>query len=233
MNRTDIGIKTDVEAVTGLIDVRGLRLLDIGCGPGRGARELVGAGARVLALEPDPVQAAENEKQAPAEGLEFGAARAENLPVADAAFDGALFFRSLHHVPIEAMGRAIGEAARAVKPGGFVLFVEPGMEGTHFALMRPFHDETIVRNAAQAALDRFAAPLWADRSRYLYRQWPKYPDFAAFVARVLGQSFNDIRRERVETDEVRRRFEAGRRPDGEYQFEQPMYLDLFRTLARG
>jgi SAM-dependent methyltransferase len=233
LSRIDLGVKTDIEAVTGLVDVRGLRLIDVGCGPGRTSRELVAAGARVFALEPDPVQAAENGKLAPIEGLEFAQARAESLPVADAAFDGALFFRSLHHVPINSMERAIGEAARALKPGGFVCFVEPGMEGTHFPLMRPFHDETVVRNAAQAALDRYAAPLFKERSRYVYRQFPKYADFAAFVARVMGQTFNDIQREKVETEEVRRRFEAGRQANGEYQFDQPMLLDLFRAPAKG
>ncbi len=231
MSRTDLGVKGDVEAIAGLIDVRGLRLLDIGCGPGRTARELAGAGARVLGLEPDPAQAGENRKSPPVEGVELAEARAERLPVADATFDGALFFRSLHHVPIAAMERAIGEAKRAVKPGGFVAFVEPGMEGSHFAMMRPFHDETVVRNAAQEALDRFAAPLLGRRARYVYRQFPQYADFAALVARVTGQTFNDIPREKVETDEVRRLFEAGRQPSGEYRFEQPMYLDLFRLPA--
>ncbi len=45
---------------------------------------------------------------------------------------------------------------------------------------------------------------------------------------MIGQTFNDIRRERVETDEVRALFEAGRTDRSDFMFEQPMLLDLYR-----
>ena len=48
------------------------------------------------------------------------------------------------------------------------------------------------------------------------------------AARALGQTFNDIKRERIETDEVRALFEAGRTDAGDYMFEQPMLLDFSR-----
>ncbi len=227
--RRDLGTKSDVEAVLSLVEVKGRKIVDVGCGPGKVARELHAAGAEVLGVEPDPAQAAENRVAAATQGLGFAEARAEALPLESGSTDGVFFFRSLHHVPIESMDRAIGEALRVLKPGAFLCVVEPGMEGTHFPLMRPFHDETKVRNAAQAALDRFAAAHFGLRTRYGYRQFPKYADFDAFVARVLGQTFNDIRRERVESEEVRRYFEAGRVASGEYIFEQPMWLDLFRA----
>ena len=57
----------------------------------------------------------------------------------------------------------------------------------------------------------------------------RYADFGALVARALGQTFNAIQRERVETDEVRALFEAGRTDKGDYAFEAPMLLDLFRA----
>ena len=231
--RQDLGTKSDVEAVLSLVDVRGLILLDVGCGPGKTSRELHAAGAQVLGLEPNPIQAAENRRQPLPEGLAIGEAGAEALPVDDESVDGLLFFRSLHHVPLDKMELAIREAARVLKRGsGFVCFIEPGIQGTHFPLMQPFHDETAVRNAAQAALDIFAAPLFDERSRYIYRQFPKYCDFAAFAARFASLSFNDVRREEIETDEVRRRFEAGRTGSGEYVFEQPLWLDIFRAPAK-
>jgi len=100
-----------------------------------------------------------------------------------------VFFRSLHHVPIDAMQAALGAAARKLKPCGFLAVIEPGRNGSNFRLMQPFHDETQVRQAAQHALDAFAAPLFHRRERFAYTQHPRYPDFAAFLARILGQTF--------------------------------------------
>jgi len=156
--RTDLGERrNDVSALLALTSVAGLALVDVGCGAGGNARDLAGAGATVLGVEPDPIQAARNRDAAATPGVAFLEARAERLPAGDGSMDGVVFFRSLHHVPVEAMDRALAEAARVLNPAtGFLAVVEPGVEGTHFPVMRPFHDETIVRAQAQAALDRAA-----------------------------------------------------------------------------
>lgn len=228
MERIELGECSDVSAVAAIRTLDGLRLVDVGCGPGDIARALVAAGATVLAAEPDPVQAAKNRAAPAPERLAFVEAGAERLPVADAVMDGVFFFRSLHHVPVATMDAALGEAVRVLKPGtGFLCVVEPGMTGTHFEVMRPFHDETRVRTEAQAALARTASSLFRDEAHYRYTMTPRYPDFEAMVARVTGQTFNDIRRERVETDEVRALFEAGLTGDGDYAFDQPMLLDFY------
>ena len=126
--RTDLGERSDVAAVLALTPVAGLALVDVGCGAGHNARELAEAGASVLAVEPDPIQAAKNRDAAPAPGVTFVEARAERLPAETGSVDGVLFFRSLHHVPVEAMAAALAEAARALKPGtGFLCVIEPGV----------------------------------------------------------------------------------------------------------
>jgi DNA polymerase elongation subunit (family B) len=107
------------------------------------------------------------------------------------------------------------------------------MTGSHFQVMRPFHDETIVRTEAQAALARTASQLFHEQKHYRYTMTPRYPEFEAMVARVTGQTFNDIRRERVETDEVRALFEAGRTAAGDYAFDQPMLLNIYRKPIVG
>jgi len=228
----DLGLKSDFEAVASLIDFAGLNVLDVGCGPGRVAREMAVAGARVLGLEPDPAQAEKNRAAEPVERLTFVEGRAEYPPGADASYDGALFFRSLHHVPLDAMAAALAAVVRKLKPSGFLCVIEPGMTGSNFALMKPFHDETEVRIAAQRALDLHAAPRFGSRERYAFRQLPRYADFDAFVQRALGQTFNNHQRERIETAQVRALFEAGRTAAGDFAFEQPMRLDLFRDPAK-
>ncbi|MDE2074277.1 MAG: methyltransferase domain-containing protein [Alphaproteobacteria bacterium] len=232
MTRTDLGDKSDLEAIDTLLKVRGLSLIDVGCASGAQDRELVGKGASVLGVEPDPIQAEKNRAAEPMPGLSFVEARAQSLPAESGSVDGVFFFRSLHHVPVDRMDAALKEAARVLKPGGFLWIVEPGMTGTHFPVMRPFHDETAVRNAAQAALTRTAPGLFERAECFRYVQHPRYPDFAAFVARITGHTFNDIKRAQVETDEVRALFEQGRTKDGDYAFDQPMLLNLYRDPRR-
>ncbi len=233
IERKHLGERADAEAVAALTSLSGLTVVDVGCGAGRTSRELAALGASVLGVEPDPIQASKNrEPEAPA-GVAFVEARAENLPVASGSADGVFFFRSLHHVPIDAMEAALAEAARALKPeSGFLCVIEPGMEGAHFPLIRPFHDETQVRNAAQAALEGSARLLFREFERFRYVQYRRYANFEALVAQAISQTFNNIRRERVETDEVRALFEAGRTDKGDFMFEEPMLLDFFRGPGR-
>ena len=231
--RKHLGERTDVEAVAELVSVAGLEVVDVGCGAGKASRELAARGATVVAVEPDPIQAAKNCAADPAPGVVFHEARAERLPVASGSADGVLFFRSLHHVPVERMELALAEAARALKPdAGFLCVIEPGMDGTHFPIMRPFNDETRVRNAAQTALRNSARRLFRALELFSYVQYPRYPDFEALVTRVTGHTYLDVRREHVETDEVRALFEAGRTEAGDYRFEQPMLLDLYRVPTK-
>jgi len=226
--REDLGEMSDFAAVSSLMSVDGLNLVDVGCGPGNTTRELAGMGATVLGVEPDPIQARKNREADPVPGLTFTEARAESLPVETGSVDGLFFFRSLHHVPANQMDAALVEAARVLKPDtGFLCIVEPGMDGTHFPVMRPFHDETRVRTAAQAALDRTAGRLFRSASYYRYVQHPHYPDFDTMADRFASMTFNNISREMVETDEVRALFEQGRTGEGDYAFDQPMLLDLY------
>ncbi|MEO5598894.1 MAG: class I SAM-dependent methyltransferase [Novosphingobium sp.] len=231
-DRTNLGEQTDAEAVTRIVTVTGLDLADIGCGPALASRDLVQLGARVIGIEPDRVQAEKNRHAEPMAGLTFREGGAEKLALTDHSIDGVLFFRSLHHVPIAQMDAALEEAARVLKPDcGFLCVVEPGMTGSHFAVMRPFHDETLVRNEARAALARISGRLFRHEANYRYVQYPRHASFEAMVARVTGQTFNNIARDTVETDEVRALFEAGRSDQDDYVFEQPMLLDFYRSHA--
>lgn len=226
--RTELGERTDLGAVCELVDVAGLKLVDVGCGPAAVSREFARLGAEVLGVEPDPVQAEKNRQAEPLAGFTFAEGGAENLPLESGSVDGVFFFRSLHHVPIGRMDAALVEAARVLKANtGFLCIVEPGITGTNFPVMRPFHDETHVRNEAQAALARMRGKLFREEAYYGYVQYPRHKSFEALVERVTGATFNNIKRDQVETDEVRALFEAGRTEEGDYRFEQPMLLDLY------
>ena len=227
--RTELGELGDLDALTRIVEIAGLNLIEAGCGAGDTARGLAERGATVLAVEPDAVQAEKNRTAPSTPGVTFVEAGAEALPAEDASVDGVLFFRSLHHVPRELMNGALLEAARVLKPEGFLYVAEPGMEGSHFAMMRPFNDEFEVRTLAQQALAKCAQPLFEDTARYVYMQRPRHESFAAMVNKFSTLSYNPIRRELIEQAEVRKNFEAGNTADG-YVFEQPMLVDIHRCV---
>lgn len=227
--RKELGMRTDIATIGACLAVNGLSVIDVGCGPAKVSRELCTLGACVIGVEPDPIQAKKNRSAAPTPGLTFLEARAEDLPFQTGSVDGIFFFRSLHHVPAGQMDAALAEAARIVKPEtGFLYVVEPGMTGSHFKVMRPFNDETIVRTQAQAALQRTATRLFRRAELFRYEQFPSYPNFEAMVTRITGHTFIDVKREHMETEEVRALFEEGRTQEGDYVFEQPMLLNLYR-----
>lgn len=229
--RNDMGELGDFAAVCKLVDVTGLNLVDVGCGPAAVSREFAALGATVLGVEPDPIQAEKNRQAAAVPGLTLVEGGGENLPVDSGTIDGVFFFRSLHHVPIGHMDEALVEAARVLKPDtGFLCIVEPALTGTHFPIMQPFHDETIVRTEALAALARMSGNLFRSEELYRYFIYPRHASFEAFVERFSSLTYNDVAREKVETDEVRGLFENGKTADGDYRFEQPMLINFYRGV---
>jgi ubiquinone/menaquinone biosynthesis C-methylase UbiE len=117
-----------------LPDVRGLHGLDIGCGEGHNTREMAKRGARLSAIDISEVfirYAQEAEGREPL-GIDFRVASAFALPFADGFFDFATAWMSLMDMPD--VGRALGEAHRVLKPGGFLQF-----SITHPCLDMPHH----------------------------------------------------------------------------------------------
>ncbi len=99
----------------------GTRLVDVGCGPGAIQPALCRAGARVVGVDRSLGMVREAHQQAVRDRLPVQVlhADAQQLPFADARFDGALASHMLYHVPD--IRRALEEMRRVVKPGGRVL----------------------------------------------------------------------------------------------------------------
>lgn len=232
MTRTDLGELSDLDAVGRLLDVQNLDLIEVGCGGGDTACGLAERGATVLGVEPDPVQAETNRSQPPTPGVTLVEAGGEALPADDRSVDGVLFFRSLHHIPSAEMAKALAEAARVLKPGGFLFVAEPSMEGSNFALTRLFNDESALRTRAQQALGGAAAAGFEETGHYVYMRHLRYTDFASLMARYASVTYNPIASDKIDLPEVRHRFEAARTDDG-YVFDQPMLVNLYRRLGDG
>ncbi len=100
----DLGEVDYMDVIDRLVPVAGLNVVDVGCGGGRLTRQLAERGAKVLGVEPDPIQAEKNRAAAAMPGLSFVEAPGQALPIDDGLLDGVFFSYSLHHVPREIAG---------------------------------------------------------------------------------------------------------------------------------
>jgi SAM-dependent methyltransferase len=127
-----------------LAEARG-RTVDLGAGTGANLGLYPAAVSELVLAEPDPhmlkrLRVKVGEAGVDAEVVE---APAERLPFADASFDTAVFTLVLCTVPDPAA--ALAEAARVLRPGGRLLFVEhvrspeDGLARWQDRLERPWH----------------------------------------------------------------------------------------------
>jgi ubiquinone/menaquinone biosynthesis C-methylase UbiE len=105
-----------------LPSIKGLRGLDVGCGEGSNTRKLAQLGARMHAVDIAPTfirYAQATEKTNPL-GIAFGIGDGTALPFTEGSFDFVTAFMSLMDMPDQ--GRALQEAQRVLRPGGFLQF---------------------------------------------------------------------------------------------------------------
>ena len=99
-------------------DLKGARVLDVGCGDGALACAAAARGAVVTGVDPDPAMLAAACARAKHDGanVHFMEGRIERLPFADATFDVVATITVLCFVA-DAQ-RAVREMARVLRPGG-------------------------------------------------------------------------------------------------------------------
>lgn len=226
MDAIDLGRMSGLDALPRIVgEVAGLDVVDMGCGEGALAKALAARGARVTGVDPF---------MDPSPWTDVGPGRwrilrapAPRTGLPDGSADLVTFVFSLHHVPAAEMAAALAEARRLLKPGGRLYVSEPLPEGPGFEVTRLYHDETVVRAEAQAALTRFDTTLFAGRRRFRYGDPRKVTDWASYSARALGNMrFNPFTEADVLNDRVRSTFEAVMARTGG-DFVQPVLVDLF------
>jgi 2-polyprenyl-3-methyl-5-hydroxy-6-metoxy-1,4-benzoquinol methylase len=105
-------------------DLRGLTVLDYGCGAAEGGIFLAKRGARVVAVDVSAHSLEVANKLAKEHGVEIETrlVTSDKIPAADGEFDRIYGNGVLHHVPLDT---AIPELARVLKQSGKACFIEP------------------------------------------------------------------------------------------------------------
>lgn len=115
--------------IAGLVEGRGVRVLDVGAGTGIASRQMLDAGAEVLAVEPDSQMA----RLAADKGIEVEVSPFESWDPAGRTFDLVVFAQSFHWVEPTS---ALTKVAALLRSGGRV-----AMLWNRIASVRPSREE--------------------------------------------------------------------------------------------
>jgi ubiquinone/menaquinone biosynthesis C-methylase UbiE len=220
----------EYEVYERLLSLDGMDILELGCGTADITRQIATHGNErtVTATEVDRIQHEKNLLIDDLPNVTFVFAGSEAIPSGDKAFDIVLMFKSLHHVPLELMGQALSEVHRVLKPGGLAYISEPVFQGDFNKILRLFHDEGAVREAAfntiKDAVDR---KLFTLQAEVFFNVPLLFEDFDQFDRCVINVTHSDHQLSPELYQEVKDRFTLKMQPDGA-KFLVPIRVDLLR-----
>lgn len=220
----------EAEILSELLQLDGCHAIELGCGRAEMTRALAtgGPGRTLLATEVDAIQHALNLQISDLPNVTFQLAGAQAIPAGDASADAVLLFKSLHHVPVDQMDQALLEIHRVLKPGGFAYISEPVFAGEFNEILRLFHNEQQVRQAAFDAVQRAVQAGVLQLVKQVFFETPlHFEDFAEFDRKVLGVTHTQHRLSDDLRLTVRQRFEQHLSPSGA-QFLTPIRVDLLQ-----
>ena len=220
----------EIDILSELLRLDDRHLVELGCGRAELTRMIAtgGPGRSVLATEVDATQHAINLQIHDLPNVTFALAGAQEIPAADASADAVFMFKSLHHVPLDQLDQALSEIRRVLKPQGLAYLSEPVFAGEFNEIIRLFHDEQQVRQAAFDAVRRAVESGSLQLVQQEFFLTPlRFADFAEFERKVLGVTHTQHSLSPEIHAEVRRRFEQHLQPGGAV-FYTPMRVDLLQ-----
>ncbi len=223
---------TELQMLERLLPLAGASLLELGCGRAWMTRQIAERFPvrQIIATEVDAIQHAKNLELAPLEKIRFVEGGMEAIPLPDASVNIAIMLKSLHHVPLKLMDQGFRELHRVLKPGGLAYISEPVYEGELNGIMRLFHDECEVREAAFSATLRAADQgLFRHQAQHFFAAPGHYPDWESFEQRMLNVTHTEHQIDPELYQRIKRAFCAHLGEDGAH-FMKPSRVDLLRCL---
>lgn len=223
-------IREEREIFDSVLPLQGAHILELGCGKAEKTRSIAQGGkvAGIMALEVDQVQHAKNLLITDLPNVTFSLGGAEAIPAADNSFDIVIMFKSLHHVPMGVMDQALAEISRVLKPGGVAYISEPVYAGDFNEVLRLFHDEKVVREAAFAAIRRAVERGSLQLAEQLFFNTRNHFDsFEQFDQRIIKVTHTQHRLSDELYAAVREKFMRNMTSQGA-DFLTPIRVDLLR-----
>jgi SAM-dependent methyltransferase len=213
-----------------LLSLDNKHIVELGCGSADITRDIAssGSGRKVWAFEVDEIAHNKNLQLTDLTNVTFGLAGAQQIPLADASVDVVFMFKSLHHVPLNLMDQSLLEIGRVLKPGGLAYISEPVFAGEFNDVLRLFHDEQKVREAAFSALERAVNDNQFNLVEEIFFTTPmKFANFSEFEDKVIKATHSDHRLNDELKHQVKQAFEKHLGDEGVY-FKQPIRVDLLQ-----
>ncbi|MES9901188.1 MAG: class I SAM-dependent methyltransferase, partial [Sedimenticola sp.] len=185
---------TELEIIDRLLPLENTDVLELGCGRAWMTRLIAEKyhPLRLIATEVDRTQHQKNLQIDDLPGVTFVYGGAEVIDLPDRSIDIALMLKSLHHVPTALMDQGLHEVARVLRPGGMLYISEPVYDGSFNEILKLFHDEKEVREAAYGAICSVVVSGLLELSEQIFFNSPgHYRDFAHFEERMLNVTHTD------------------------------------------
>ncbi|MDA8095634.1 MAG: class I SAM-dependent methyltransferase [Betaproteobacteria bacterium] len=213
-----------------LLPLENARIIELGCGKAEKTQMIAKTGrvAHIVALEVDEIQHYKNQLLEDLPNVRFELGGAQAIPAPDGSFDIVLMFKSLHHVPMDQMEKALSEIRRVLRPGGLAYISEPVYAGAFNDILRLFHDEGVVREAAFNTVRHAVSSGMLDLVQQEFFSTPMHFDnFEHFEADIIKVTHtrHDLSPELLA--EVRTRFARHMTANGA-DFLMPIRVDLLR-----
>lgn len=213
-----------------LLSLDNKHMVELGCGAAEKTRNIAESGfdRRMSAFEVDEIAHQKNLKITDLPNVTFGLAGAQDIPLQDESVDVVFMFKSLHHVPVELMSASMQEIRRILKPGGFAYISEPVFAGEFNDILRLFHDEQKVREAAFDTLTKAVDDGLFKLAEETFFYAPlKFENFAEFENNIIKATHGNHQLDEELYNLVKQRFEQLMSDDGAH-FLQPIRVDLLQ-----
>ena len=213
-----------------LLSLDGKHILELGCGSAEITRYIAtsGAGRKITALEVDEIAHEKNLQITDLPNVTFALSGAQEIPLDDESVDVVFMFKSLHHVPLELMEASMHEIRRVLKPGGLAYISEPVFAGDFNEVLRLFHDEQKVREAAFYAVEKAVDEGLFDLVEETFFNSPMiFENFSEFENNTIKATHSSHKLDEKLYALVKQRFEQHIGDDGAH-FLMPIRVDLLQ-----
>ena len=218
------------EIYNDLLTLDGKYILELGCGSAEITRNIATSGAdrKITALEVDEIAHEKNLQITDLPNVTFALSGAQEIPLEDESVDVVFMFKSLHHVPLELMEASMHEIRRVLKPGGLAYISEPVFAGDFNEILRLFHDEKKVREAAFYAVEKAVDEGLFDLVEETFFNSPMiFENFAEFENNTIKATHSSHKIDEKLYALVKQRFEQHIGDDGAH-FLMPIRVDLLQ-----